>query len=195
MTLYRPDGIVCIMRNSGDKTKARILDAANKVLMEKGVEGFTLEMVALEAGVSKGGLLYHYPSKKQLIQGMIERMIAKVDAALEEELIKSNGDYLSAYIHASFRTTTEPEKLSYALFAAIANEPDLIEPLRSRFYKIQDRLSSVADVQPEIATLIRLSLDGLWLSDLHGFSPPSVEMRLKMKDALLEIYKNNKSLS
>ncbi len=183
------------MRNTGENTKTRILNAANKVLMEKGSEAFTLEMVALEAAVSKGGLLYHYPSKKQLIQGMIERMIACVDAALEEELIKNNGDYLAAYIHASFRTTTEPEKLSYALFAAIANEIDLIEPLRSRFYKIQDKLSSLADVRPEVATLIRLSLDGLWLSDLHGFSPPSGEMRLKMKETLLEIYKNNKTSS
>lgn len=160
--------------------------------MEKGAEAFTLELVALEAAVSKGGLLYHYPSKKQLIQGMIEQSIAKVDAALEEELIKSKGDYMSAYIHASFRTTIEPEKLSYALFAAIANDPELIEPLRSRFYKIQDTISTIPNLSPEIATLIRLSLDGLWLSDLHGFSPPLGEMRLKMKDALLEIYEKNK---
>ncbi len=160
--------------------------------MEKGTEGFTLEMVALEAVVSKGGLLYHYPSKRQLIQGMIERMIAKVDAALEEELIKSKGDYLSAYIHASFRTTTEPEKLSYALFAAIANDPDLIEPLRSRFYKIQNRLTSMPDVPPEIATLIRLSLDGLWISNLFNYAPPSTEIRDRMKEALLSIYQKNK---
>ena len=39
----------------------------------KGVAKLTLEAVAKEAGVSKGGLLYHFSNKEALIEGMIVR--------------------------------------------------------------------------------------------------------------------------
>ena len=46
-----------------------ILDAANKVILDRGADGFTLDAVAREATVSKGGLLYHFPIQKKLIEG------------------------------------------------------------------------------------------------------------------------------
>jgi AcrR family transcriptional regulator len=167
-------------------TQARILAAASKVIMEKGAEAFTLEAVAQAAAISKGGLLYHFPSKKQLIQGMIASMIERVDAALAEELAHSGGDYVMAYIRASFKTKREPEQVSYALFAAISENPELVEPLRQRFYKMQAEIAAAA-VSEQIGTLIRLALDGLWISDLFGFAPPSPELREKMVGALLAI--------
>jgi AcrR family transcriptional regulator len=50
-------------------------------VVEEGVSGMTLEAVAREAGVSKGGLLYHFPSKEALIGGMIGRLIDRFEAA------------------------------------------------------------------------------------------------------------------
>jgi AcrR family transcriptional regulator len=174
--------------NISRSTRENILRSANKVILDKGADALTLEAVAEEAGISKGGLLYHFPSKKNLIQGMIESMIAKVDSALEEELVKSGGNYLEAYIRASFKTETEPDQISYALFAAISNDPELIKPLQARFFKMQDEISAAAPSE-EIGTIIRLALDGLWISDLFGFAPPSSELRAKMLYTLLEITK------
>lgn len=167
-------------------TQIRILDAASKVVLDNGAESLTLAAVAQEAGLSKGGLLYHFPSKRKLIEGMIARLIARVDAALEEELLKSGGDYVTAYIHASFRTDPEEEKISNALIAAMANDPDLIKPLQARFTRMQKEIAEAA-ASPEIGTIIRLALDGLWMSDLFGFAPPSPELREKMSAALLTL--------
>ena len=44
-----------------------------------------------------------------------------------------------------------------------------------------------AAASEEVGTIIRLALDGLWISDLFGFAPPSPELRVKMLDALLKI--------
>jgi AcrR family transcriptional regulator len=165
-------------------TRTSILDAASKVILDQGVDALTLEAVAKEAGLSKGGLLYHFQTKRLLIEGMLNRLIAEVDSWLEEELVKNDGDYLAAYIYASFKTNPERDKISNALFAAIANEPDLIKPLQARFFRMQGEIVAAAE-SPEIGTIIRLALDGLWISDLFGFAPPSLEMRKKMLDALL----------
>jgi AcrR family transcriptional regulator len=167
-------------------TQIRILDAAGKVILANGAESLTLEAVARQAGLSKGGLLYHFPTKRKLIEGMIARLIARVDDALEEELLKSGGDYVMAYIHASLRADAESNKISSALVAAMANEPDLIKPLQARFAKMQREIAAAA-ISPEIGTVIRLALDGLWMSDLFGFAPPSSELREKMSAVLLTL--------
>jgi AcrR family transcriptional regulator len=48
----------------------------------------TLEAVAREADVSKGGLLYHFPSKEALISGMVRRLIEGYRDALGRELAR-----------------------------------------------------------------------------------------------------------
>ena len=47
--------------------------ATSQIVQCKGVAKLTLEAVAKEAGVSKGGLLYHFSNKEALIEGMIVR--------------------------------------------------------------------------------------------------------------------------
>lgn len=175
-----------------NSTRDLILDAANRVLEMKGAEGFTLDAVAAETPVSKGGLLYHFPSKNSLIEGMISRSIARVDTALKEELEKSGGDYLMAYIRASFRTTIEPEPISRAMIAAVAGNPNLVEPLRARFFRMQEEIAGAAP-SPELGTLIRLCLDGLWFSDLYNLAPPPSELRSKMMDELIILVSNNRT--
>ena len=49
--------------NPFSTTQEQILDAAEAVVIERGVKGMTLETVAAKANLSKGGLLYHFPSK------------------------------------------------------------------------------------------------------------------------------------
>jgi AcrR family transcriptional regulator len=162
-----------------------ILDAASKVILEKGGEALTLEAVAEVAGISKGGLLYHYPSKKKLIEAMVMRLIAEVDSRLTQELAKDD-DYVAAYIRASFGASAEWNRISSALIAAVTNDRDLMKPLQARFFRMQEEISSATHV-PEFGTIVRLALDGLWMSDLFGFAPPSPELREKIFAYLLEM--------
>ena len=48
-------------------TREKLLQSASQVVVEKGVDALTLAAVAKQAGVSKGGLLYHFPNKNALI--------------------------------------------------------------------------------------------------------------------------------
>ncbi|HSK61943.1 MAG TPA: TetR/AcrR family transcriptional regulator [Actinomycetospora sp.] len=51
----------------------RILDAYTELVVTSGPETVTLEAVAAAAGVSKGGLLYHFGSREALLEGLLER--------------------------------------------------------------------------------------------------------------------------
>ena len=64
---------------AGRRTNARekILAAAAAVARETGPGSVSLEAVAGRAGVSKGGLLYHFPSKARLMQALVEHYLAE----------------------------------------------------------------------------------------------------------------------
>lgn len=60
-------------------TKRRILDAAEQVVLRDGVGHLTLEAAASEAGLSKGGVLYHFPTRDALVAAMVARIIEQFD--------------------------------------------------------------------------------------------------------------------
>ena len=178
--------------HSATATRELLLAAANQVIVLGGATALTLEAVARAAGVSKGGLLYHFPTKEALIIGMIDRLCTNFDQALETELAEEQpgapGRWLRAYLRASFAPNREALETGAALIAAIANNPALIAPLRERYSTWQAH--AVSDgIDPAVATAIRLATDGLWLADLGDFAPPNGAERQAVLAALLALTK------
>jgi AcrR family transcriptional regulator len=63
-------------------SRMRILDAALRSLVDAGYAGATTLMVQRQAGVSRGGLLHHYPSKDALLLAAAQRLeVAQVATA------------------------------------------------------------------------------------------------------------------
>lgn len=54
--------------------RAKALAAFTKILVAAGERAATLDAVAQEAGISKGGLLYHFGSKDELAAGLAEHL-------------------------------------------------------------------------------------------------------------------------
>ena len=171
-------------------TREAILRAADRVVVEEGVSGMTLEAVAREAGVSKGGLLYHFPSKEALIGGMIGRLIEGFEAALGRELSKGRGArggrWTRAYARTSFAEDRWYLQVSAGLLAGVAEDPALLDPLRRRFQDGQ-RWAERDGIDPAVATLVRLAADGLFFAELLGFAPPEGALRKQVLGALLSL--------
>jgi AcrR family transcriptional regulator len=66
-----------------EDTRARLLEAAIAVAERDGAAHLTLDAVAAQAGVSKGGLLYHFPDKDRLLETLLEAMLERFDTALD----------------------------------------------------------------------------------------------------------------
>lgn len=69
-----------------------ILDAAEALVVERGLAHLSLNMVAERADVSKGGLTYSFPTKEALLKAMAERDIARFDALVEEAVERGPQD-------------------------------------------------------------------------------------------------------
>jgi AcrR family transcriptional regulator len=59
-------------------TRDRILDAAINCFVEQGYTNVTTAKVASSAGVSRGAMLHHFPSKTELIQAAVEYLHDKL---------------------------------------------------------------------------------------------------------------------
>ena len=158
-------------------SRERILDAAEQLLLAHGPSGLVLDAVAQEAGVSKGGLLYHFGSKEALAEGLTERMGAAFDAAQQRiggADPEPAGRHTRAYLRSTVGEDGKPAdgsaRLMAGILASLGGEPARLRALRERFAAWHRQLESDG-VDPVRATLVRLAADGLWLSELLGLAP------------------------
>ncbi len=170
-------------------TRDSILAAAARVVLQQGASHLTLEAVANEAGVSKGGLLYHFAGKSALIGGMVEHMVQRhaerVREAYERDDAGTNqGRWLRALTRTSF--AAEDQELGAALTAAVLLEPELLEVNR-RAYARRQNLIEQDGVDVVLANIVRLVGDGIWFSELLGFAPPPEPLKIRIMEKLLSL--------
>jgi AcrR family transcriptional regulator len=171
-------------------TRERLLEAAEWLTLRDGVAKMTLDAVSREAGVSKGGLLYHFPTKDALIGGH-DRAVYRAFRGRHRKNLRDEegaGSWVRAYAKACFAPRERQQNLSVttALVAAAANDPKLADPLRKR-YGIWQRRVEDDGLEPALATLIRLAIDGAWLAELFGLASLSEKLRDDVLEELLRL--------
>lgn len=61
--------------------RERVLDSLAQIVLDGAVSP-SLDSIAAAAGVSKGGLLHHFPDRATLIQALIRRSVQRTDAVM-----------------------------------------------------------------------------------------------------------------
>jgi AcrR family transcriptional regulator len=65
-------------------TRHAILDAVDVLLARYGYRKMTMEDVASEAGIGKGTIYLHFPSKEELVLSHVDRIVGRVAARMRE---------------------------------------------------------------------------------------------------------------
>jgi AcrR family transcriptional regulator len=71
-------------RRTGDERRQELVQAAFQVIAEQGFEGLRTREVAARAGVNIATLHYHFPSKEDLIRGVVEQMQREFERQAQE---------------------------------------------------------------------------------------------------------------
>jgi AcrR family transcriptional regulator len=173
-------------------TRAQLLDAAEAVVAQQGARNLTLDAVAARSGISKGGLLYHFRSKEDLAAAMIERSIAWFDDALIDAGRGDNearGRFTRAYLKASLGMTPLTgagfDNLCSAITTALLSFPERLGPVQEQGHRTQDGIEKDG-LDPVLATIIRLAVDGLWLSENLNLMRFDKDLKAKVAARLLQ---------
>lgn len=150
-------------------TRDRLLDAFESMLVTSGSRAATLDAVAAEGEVSKGGLLYHFHSKDDLVEGMLTRLREQGAADVETMRTADSGpvDY---YLATSVNSGSDFDRALIAA-ARIAQESDTraseaLADLREGWFEVL--LEHLGD--ESLARTIQLIGDGLYFDNTTGLS-------------------------
>lgn len=163
-------------------TPDRILDALEALLIEGGLTQVTLEAVAAKAGVSKGGLLYHFRSKEALLAGMVRRQSERSDQQFAEAGTSMAEWYL--------RSADDPaETALYGSLIAVLRSVDGTEGTVKK--AVIEAMAAYDDAlraeigDPVQAEIIRLVGDGVFLASMLGLAAPDPSLYAKVVERLL----------
>lgn len=180
--VQKPDG----RRARSIETRARLLDAAEQVVRRDGVGSLTLNRVAAEADISKGGLLYHFASKQDLVSALLTHTLDNTEDRLQELADdadpRADGRFATAYLDYVRSADHTRRGAATGIFAAAALDEGDLAPARARFAAWQDRLLTADGISSDTALLARIVGDGLWLIDLFDLAPPSTAQRQAVLD-------------
>lgn len=175
--------------NKKNITREKLLDSASFIIQNRGMAHLTLESVALHAGVSKGGLLYHFPNKEALITGILDRLIDSYDSEFDKYINineAKKGNWSRAYMEYTFKDMSKDKNIGTALVASVFSNPDLMEKLKLKFENWQQNIENDG-IDPVTATIVRLATDGMWFAEIFGLAPIDEELREKVFEKLQNI--------
>jgi AcrR family transcriptional regulator len=156
--------------------RQRALNAAEQLVAQSGASSLTLDAVAQTAGMSKGGLLYHFPSKDALLEAMIERHLNEVE---------SGATTLATRVFELLDVPQGEQTIAASLLAASATNPRLMERCRAQYARLIQSLEKVP-CGFEQAMLLLLAVDGLLLGETMQLSSFTPSQRQRIVAALID---------
>ena len=175
-----------------DKTsnRTRIIDAASKLMADKGVKLTTLADIAREAGISRGTLFYYYASKNDLIYDILEKHLSDLTDTIFANLPRrrSSAADLASVLQSALTGLIQDENSGrinlYLLQEAIIDNSDLKDRFAVKYQTWREliagqiaRAFGISDSRrlSALGTLLLAMIDGLTIQFL--LAPQSVNFQ------------------
>lgn len=170
-----------------------LLDAAETVVARQGIANLTLDAVAAEAHLSKGGLLHHFPSKDRLVEALVARSAESWRQCFSDAYDRTPegpGRMARALLDHCLSDaegwTAELQRSSSACFAALAQNPSLMQPMRDVYAELHRRVADDG-LPPGIGEAVASSIDGLWLYWVLGLADVNQDLVARVRGALEQL--------
>ena len=198
MSPRRPDAELA------DRRREALIKAGYAEVLEKGIQATTLDSVVARAGSSKGGALYYFPKKEDLLYAVLRWLFAQLNRTLEEisRSPKSPRSRLAAQLEVLFHSAEVNRKLYLVLFdfVTVGTRSERFRSLFAEFFEAcRKRDAAVIEegvrqqqfrrVRPvDAARTIRALVDGYCLQWLMGPETDAIEVYRDLCRSVLGAY-------
>lgn len=171
-----------------EKTRNAVIQAALAIIARDGPGRLTLDAIARESGISKGGLMHQFRNKEAVIKALLEHQIQHF-GDFSKRYLAENGSALQPHLAAQIATLRETltgqRAISLAILGAVAQEPGLLSITKDIDASTLKAIKAEA-ADPELATLRWLAAYGLALTAMLGICPIPEKERSRLFDRLLD---------
>ncbi|MGX5359647.1 TetR/AcrR family transcriptional regulator [Kocuria sp. KH4] len=164
----------------------KLLSAFEQLVLAEGERAATLDAVAGAAGVSKGGLLYHFPHRRALVDATLQRLEELLQLDLEAMAAAPEGAARYFLVTSLF----EDSQLDRALVVASRLAQSGDENARASLQRLGEAWYALvlADVgDPVVATAVQQMGDGLYHNASIGLLPDGSAQRHTILESLLAV--------
>ncbi|WP_442512048.1 TetR/AcrR family transcriptional regulator [Novipirellula sp. SH528] len=176
------------------ETTARIIDSVMQLILQGGLPAVTLSAVCRKAGLSKGGLMHHFPTKEALIEAFLQQSVR---------------DYLDLVQQTTDQHAAGAGKRAKAILELFLGEPKDCEPgmdgdcaavmvaliqgsggksLVDEVYQTLFDLIRNDGLSRDLADLIVVTIDGVWLQSVitadERIAPRTKRIRNKLNQLI-----------
>ncbi|MTI17414.1 TetR/AcrR family transcriptional regulator [Rhodobacteraceae bacterium RKSG542] len=165
----RPDGTVQTrIESMSPATVNNILDATEAIICESGFSNLTIVGVAQRASMSKGGVLYHFRTKEDLLTGIVSRLVQsfqeRIETAKAQRVLEGCASPNLGALLTVCREWHETQ-LMRSLMALSSERPEIITPFREFFCQLEREIDEEAK-DKVLAFIINLTLGGLHMRQI-----------------------------
>lgn len=158
------------------ETIGQILTATIAVIERIGVHNLTIDLVAAEAGVSKGGVLHHFPTKTALIVAAMRQDMETLMMEIDETA-DATVNFASALAQLARRVALEEGGVSPAFLVTAAEIPEAASVLATMFSTLVERAGKDDKAGSIDSTLVLFASYGILISmGMKSFQPSAEEL-------------------
>ncbi|RKK03026.1 TetR family transcriptional regulator [Pseudoroseomonas wenyumeiae] len=171
------------------RSRAAALEAALIIIERDGSGRLTLDAMARECGISKGGIMHQFRTKDAVLRALLELQRTYFSDFTRDYLLEVGEDTQDALLHAEIATAREAitmqRSVAFALLGAVAEDHSLLDVERSNAAAKITKIRSTSK-DPDAATIKWLAAKGMAFSNLLGICPFTPEEREHVFDLLLQ---------
>lgn len=173
-------------RKQPELVRRNLLDEARKLAVEEGLASVTMQAVSEAAGVTKGGCIHHFPSKKDLIEAVFDELLQAIDEDIEARIARDPepyGSFTRAYINSVFDKNERTNGGHWAPLTISALTDPHLRTLVADWANTRAERHSATDGDMHLR-IARFAADGIWLANLYHVDIVDAE---KIKADLLAV--------
>ena len=173
------------MGENMNKTKRKIFEASMKLFAQKGYDATSIEDITAAVGVAKGTLYYHFSSKEEIFNFLVEEGMKLLKNSIEIKASKAQNsiDKLRAVVLIQIKIIAKYEDFMNIVLSQIwGNEPRNIMCKN----KVIEHIKTIEDIVKEgmeNGEIIEGNADVI-ASGIFGLTCSSLVYKLKIKEAI-----------